>query len=284
MSQSSWHFGGDLKFRDSACVNLAQYKTQVLLENGEGIFNYRGVELKKAHILPHHKAELNILDPYRREFVENYSEVKRHRFFHHLNSSQALCINLFLPLISEGKLNLFTEYLNLSTHDVLHSQFEKESPIENATRKTSFDFYLQLADSSEVFVEVKYTEDGFGQAVSDAAHCDKFTETYLPLVKKSQFLKASCRDKAVFFRHYQVLRNFVHISPTSLVVFLFPSGNSAVSEEAIYARDHFLTDEGRDRLKIVHLEDFIETLEARCLGGNLDSYYTEMRRKYILSH
>jgi hypothetical protein len=41
----------------------------------------------------------------------------------------------------------------------------------------------------------------------------------------------------------------VHVSGTDFVVLFFPSANTKVAEEAAYARDQLLTDEGRTRLR-----------------------------------
>ena len=82
-------------------------------------------------------------------------------------------------------------------------------------------------------------------------------------------------------KYYQVLRNLVHVSKNDYVVLLFPSGNKKVLDEALFARDHLLTDAGRARLKIVLLEEFTESLEEKCVGSKLDGYYQDFRKKYL---
>jgi hypothetical protein len=68
-------------------------------------------------------------------------------------------------------------------------KFKKESDIEMAARKTSFDFYIQTVSALQIFVEVKYTEVGLGKAKNDKEHQDKFRDTYVPQLNKSTFLK-----------------------------------------------------------------------------------------------
>ena len=85
----------------------------------------------------------------------------------------------------------------------------------------------------------------------------------------------------MFLNYYQILRNLVHISNTDYVVLLFPSANTAVAEESVYARDHFLTDAGRERLKIVFLDEIVSFLEGECVDGSLAGYYQEFRSKYL---
>jgi hypothetical protein len=159
--------------------------------------------------------------------------------------------------------------------------FEKESDIEVATRRTSFDFYIRLAAARSVFVEVKYTKDGIALAKNDDEHRDKFHKTYLPLVENSLFLARECQEETLFLGHYQILRNLVHISDTDHVVLLFPSANTVVAEEAVYARDHLLTDAGRTRLSLVFLDEFVLFLEDQCARGPLDGYYQSFRAKYL---
>jgi hypothetical protein len=272
-----------MKFRDLACEHLAQYKIESLGIEEDGIFHYRGRKVPKGHILPYAQREKNILEQYReRYFASEHANITFHQYFHHLNSSQALCINLFYPLIAENRLDHFMAYLELPTGPKLLPVFEKDSDLEVAARRTSFDFYVKQGEARRVYVEVKYTEDGFGKAKNDDEHRKKFTNTYLPLVRqKSAFLIPECQECEVFLNHYQVLRNLVHVSEDDYVVLLFPRGNKKVLDEAIYARDNLLTDKGRERLKIVLLDDFVTFLEDECDGSNLDGYYRDFRRKYL---
>ena len=61
------------------------------------------------HILPKEKKDLNIIEGIRNDFWPylNKTDIKLHQYFHHLNSSQALCFNLFFPLIKNEE-NLLT--------------------------------------------------------------------------------------------------------------------------------------------------------------------------------
>lgn len=274
--------GEDVSFHNLVCEHLAQYKLDVLGVKEDGFFHYRGRDIPKSHILPIKHRDTNILERYRAQFWSSkYANIKLHRFFHHLNSSQALCINLFYPLIAENALGFFLQFLGIEPKVDLRALFEKESDIEVAARRTSFDFHIQLSMTSNVFIEVKYTEAGFGQAKNDDEHRGKFHKTYLPLVKKSLFLMRGCQEEAFFLTHYQVLRNLVHISHNDYVVLLFPSANTVVAKEAVYARDEFLTDAGRTMLRIVFLDEIVLFLEDQCAGGPLDGYYQVFRKKYL---
>lgn len=268
-----------MNFRDIACSHLANYKVNRLGVKENGEFHYRGEILKKAHILPHKHLKLNILEEFRDRFFDSeYARIKLHKYFHHLNSSQALCINLFYPLITENKLELATTFLGLTPATNFEACFEKESDVESADRRTSFDFHTHYSKTQELFVEVKYTEEGFGKAKFDDAHRAKFKNTYLPLVKQSHFLTDTCRDEDFFLSHYQVLRNLVHISETRQVALLFPAANTVVNKEAEEACNEMLTDAGKSKCKRVFLEELVAFLGT---DGLLKDYYYEFREKYL---
>lgn len=277
------HLGIDINFRNVVYDHLSQYKVNVLGIKESGTFHYRGNDILKAHILPIRHREKNLLEKYRNHFFSSdYSQINYHQFFHHLNSSQALCINLFYPLIAENSLDLFIDYLGITSGSTVYSVFEKESEIENTTRRTSFDFYVQLDGTTNIFVEVKYTEDGFGKAKLDEHHREKFRATYLPLlVEKSEFFTPQCQEEELFLNNYQLLRNLVHISNTDLVVLLSPSANTAVLKESRYAMEHFLTPKGRERLYIVYLDELVSFLETEGARKSFGSYYQEFRIKYL---
>jgi Restriction Endonuclease associating with ARP len=276
-----------MNFCRSICQHLAKYKTDALGVQAPGLFLYRGRWVEKAHILPvsdgQRRGELNIL-PYRNVpfFARGYSRIKYHQYFHHLNSSQALCLNLFYPLMEEDQLNLVTAFLGIEAPTPLVATFEKQSEIEQAERRTNFDFHLGWPRANNIFFEVKYSEDGFGKANSDAEHTRKFQEMYSHLVNRaSGFLSTSCREEAFFLAHYQILRNLVHLNRDSYVVFLFPWANSKVRQQASDAVKQALTDAGRERVRLVYLEDFTAFLDARCEGTPLADYLMGFRRKYL---
>src|SRR5450759_384591 len=156
--------------------HLSTYKRDTLSVPEHGQFFGR----EYPHILPPTHQRLNILPRYRDHFYASpHSKIKFHLFFHHLNSSQALCINLFYPLIAEHQLPLITSYLGIKTNSYPAPKFEKISGIENGKRRTNFDFHLRYPEGDEIFFEVKYTERQFGKASNDTEHQEKFARTYL---------------------------------------------------------------------------------------------------------
>jgi hypothetical protein len=271
-----------MSFRDQVCAHLSEYRKGPLGIVEEGTFLHRGVAHRKGHILPTGSERKNLLAPYGELFLASeHGSIKLHQYFHHLNSSQGLCINLFYPLLKEGAQALLVRSLGSDMSLPVTGAFESESQLENAARRTSFDFHLRNPEGRDLFVEVKYTEDGFGGATADAEHLEKFRQTYAPLLESSKFLVPQCNEAAFFLEHYQILRNLVHIGEKSEVVFLFPRANERVAGEAANAREAFLSEGGRERMRIVFLEDLIAELIVGCAGMELEAYYEEFRRKYL---
>jgi hypothetical protein len=271
-----------MSFRDQACAHLSGYRKGTLGIAEEGLFAHRGEDLPMGHILPLHSRWRNLIPPYDELFrASGHGSTKPHKFFHHLNSSQALCFNLFFPLLHEKAEALLVRSLGSDMGLPVTACFEKPSPLEQAARLTSFDFHLANEAGRQLFVEVKYTEDGFGAAKDDDEHRDKFHATYAPMLEGSAYLAKECNEPGFFLDNYQVLRNLVHITPDSEVVFLFPRANEKVAGQAAHARETFLTEAGRERMRIVFLEGMVEGLIEACRGTALDGYYESFRRKFL---
>lgn len=271
-----------MTFRDRACAHLSGYRQSHLGIEEQGVFLYRGREHRKGHILPRGSERRNLLEPYGTSFfLSGHGTTKLHRFFHHLNSSQGLCFNLFFPLLVEGEFALLMRSLRSTIHPPVKATFEAESELEVAVRRTSFDFHIRNAGGREVFVEVKYTEDGFGAATDDEEHRNKFRDTYAPLLDKTEYLTDECKDPAFFLKNYQILRNLVHITPQSEVRFLFPRANMKVTMQAENAKEKFLSESGRNKFRIIYLEDLVSDLIDACRGAKLDGYYESFEQKYL---
>ena len=95
------------------------------------------------HILPEELYKLNILETIRDEFWD-YFETRQgpnlHKDFHHLNSSQAMCFNLFFPLFNDKSFqNVFlSEILGCDDTGIVKQDFEVVIEEEEGT---NFDFF-----------------------------------------------------------------------------------------------------------------------------------------------
>jgi hypothetical protein len=273
--------------------HLSRYRRSVLRLRRPGIYAHGNRSLEKEHIIPSPKTnqKLNLLPTCRPDDIDELP-FSLHKYFHHLNSSQALCINLFSPLATRSRLSIIDDALGLrrTRRQELIGTFEKQSEREEVRgdqRRTSFDFHLTSPDGPQVFFEVKYTEDGFGKATQDNSHVDKVRTVYRPLVDRSSFLSDNAKRPngpfiEFFLGHYQVMRNLIHVDADSHVVFVFPSWNKKVADQAEAARQSFLTPRGRERVHIVHLEDLIDHIEREAADDPaLRDHYAEFRRKYL---
>lgn len=272
-------------FRERILAHLSWYKTHVLGIEEHGIFHYKGREIPEPHILPKDRERLNILECCRDSFFSSsLSNIPLHMYFHHLNSSQALCINLFYPLISEKALGLIADYAGIRHCEILAGEFEVQSDKERAARKTSFDFVFRYNEAEKVLFEVKYTEDGFGKASSsDVDYEKKYHDVYLPLLQASEFLVEDCKTMDFFLENYQLLRNLVHITSDTQVVLLFTRANPLVLRKAQVAHAEYLTDEGRERSSLVFLEELIPHLRQNAPSEALHKHFAEFERKYLPS-
>jgi hypothetical protein len=298
----------ELNYGIATREQLEQYNRLNLNAEAPGVFTGRdGRVHDKWHVLAKDSWRKNFLDSCKQFVVDRKGnrlsvrvgdrelpEISLHRYFHHLNSSQALCLNLFLPLIHEGKVNWFLEHRKIpfSSGD-LHARFEEESPWEDdkkggPKRKTSFDFYVEWAEQSSsqhVFVEVKYSEQRFGGAKDDKAHQAKFSEVYESLLARSHefFSKDHAIDCSEFLCNYQILRNLVHIRENSHVVFLVPKGNRGVVEPVKRAMEKYLSSAGQERCHLVFLEDFLDDLLIRTKGTVLETHFRAFEDRYFPS-
>lgn len=87
-------------YKDRLLLHLATYRREVLGVAEAGSFRFRGRDVLVEHVLPETVDRwLNIPEASRstvRSAVSKYG-VKLHRYFHHLNSSQAFALSLFVP-------------------------------------------------------------------------------------------------------------------------------------------------------------------------------------------
>jgi hypothetical protein len=248
-----------------------------------GNFRYRGRDFLEEHILPKQYEKYNIIHHYRDDFFNSStSNIHLHKYFHHLNSSQALCINLFFPLLLDNELNLILDQIGIPHNTITRAYFEKESDLETgAGRKTNFDFYLQLADQTQVYFEIKYSEYEFGKAKSDDEHKNKFINTYQPLLKNNRFIKHEYNEMNIFLDSYQIMRNLVHINDTSFVVFVYPEANRKIHQQSQIAYNHMLTDKGKSKFRILLLEKTVDDILRRVHSNRLQNHFKEFKVKYL---
>ncbi len=81
-------------FSEKLIQHLTSYKEKTLRVTKHGLYKKKEYE----HILTEIDLDLNYLPSIRTDAILSLADVKKHVYFDHLNSSQAACFNLFVPL------------------------------------------------------------------------------------------------------------------------------------------------------------------------------------------
>lgn len=261
--------------------HLAEYKRARLGIEEDGIFVHKGKEIRYGHILPKHLCWLNILEPIRtevREYLAQRPQIKPHRFFHHLNSSQAFALNLFFPYFEQDASEVLLRAMSLERGV---SSWQPEHIVDNV-EGTNVDVMWQSASGRTTFCEVKLTEQEFGVAKNDGRHCRKLEKIYRPVL--TGLCPEDCLEPEAFFRRYQLLRNvwLAAREPSATVVFLLPRANSALWSELGPFIDKLEPRLAR-RVRAVAIEDVLGKLtSARRAPARLFWYAQLLKEKYAL--
>ncbi len=162
---------------DRVKSHLTEYRrTQLGLEQAG---SWRGKPY--GHILPKELHCLNLIETVRAEVCQylQASKIRLDRHFHHLNSSQAACINLFWPLLNCADSDILVTSLGIGPGDIARWEFAK---VTDWNEKTNYDLYLELNSGAKTYIEFKYTEKEFGRAKDDfvlRTHLHLYRRKYL---------------------------------------------------------------------------------------------------------
>lgn len=267
-------------FQDRTKSRLTTYKAGVLGVTENGV--WRRNQKPYSHILPSSYRQLNILPVIREAFWRWFQGqgIKLHSDFHHLNSSQALCFNLFFPLLldDERHLDVVGEALGIAPDFSPGARFEFQP---HEVEGTSFDFAIPRASGGHIYFEIKYTESRFGAASADERHLKKFKEIYGPRVA-GRFEDPYCRAEG-FLANYQVVRNIWHLNETAddLVVFLYPRENKFLRQQEGILRG-CATQPYKNRVRVMYLEDLVSYVRGRVIRHSLQSSaIREFEAKYF---
>jgi hypothetical protein len=248
--------------------HLAAYKAEKLGIAENGLWKRNGEAY--PHILPEAQQWQNILPSYYHDTIVKDLKDKNvtlHGDFHHLNSSQALCFNLFYPLVLENQYSLISDKIRCN------ADFEFEY-VENAAEGTNFDLFIHDTHT-KYYVEVKYTEDKFGGAPDDERHREKYLDVYKP--KLEQFPKLT-RD--IFFQNYQLFRNMLHCS-TGNVFFVVPAIRVDLIHTVNWALKTYCTEEQKAKIHIIIIEDMVNAVLKGTTNERLIDHYQKFAEKYF---
>jgi hypothetical protein len=272
-------------YRKNLLRHLVRYKEQILNIRASGTWSRKGKETDVGHILPKPLAKENLAGPLRDAcwaYVHGPAQgIKLHRFFHHLNSSQAMCFNLFYPFVAEQDkaMPILLETLGLPPTTVSPA-FER---VLDRRENTNFDFSLETTKGPFAFFEVKLSEDGFGEA--DAKQPDKYAWKLREFHQESlsRYIDGSWLELHAFMLRYQVLRNISYTCkfPQSTLFFVAPRANEKLRDSLAEIPDicrNGLT----NRVRVLYLEDLIVKLEQASAGDRtLSTHWQHFRQKYL---
>jgi hypothetical protein len=244
--------------------HLSNYKTENLGITKNGTWRKKPY----PHILPPELYQLNILGTIKKKFWEYYNfdnqdlKSTRHINFHHLNSSQAMCFNLFFPFVMENYryLPILLDTLQLPQHEVTEASFEKIVDIEEGT---NFDFFIKYKNGTQILFETKLSETTFGTAKKDVNHLNKYELIYKQRIKNS--ISNKYQQPQHFFNHYQLIRNLSYLGQDNrnTLFFIYPIENRSLDKNLMGNLSDILNGKYADRVIVGHLENLVNALLSR---------------------
>lgn len=272
-----------MSYKDLLLSHLAKYRRDELKVAEPGLFKYRGRDVPVEHVLPKDQPWLGI-PPEARDTVRQYVEargIRLHQYFHHLNSSQAFALSLFVPFFEGGHESSTALLRAFGIDGQLVSWAAEEVPDQK--EGTNLDAAWSTSAGRKYLCEVKLTEAEFGVAANDVAHQEKLANTYEPVLR--DHIHSSRLTASVFFQSYQILRNLWHAAklPNSYVVFLYPRQHEVLTHLLAPVLDD-ITSDLRGRVLVVHSEDVLGRLaQDESCPLALRSYASRLSRKYLLA-
>ena len=267
-----------MNFRKKTIKRLEIYKAITFPDLEDGLWKKNNQSY--PHILPENNKFDNLLPTYRNRLIAylNEQQIKLHPDFHHLNSSQAMCLNFFFPLYQEQTLELITDSLGLANETVNYDTvcFETDGlEAKYGRQPTSFDFFFETTSGKRLYFEIKYTEDEFGKAEINS---DKFDNVY------SKFLKPinnSFHSSQLFFDNYQILRNLIHIDDNSFVVFIYPESNDGIRKGVNRVKADFLVSKYHDHFFTATWNDLFDSVLTSTTNANIKTQLVDFKNKYL---
>lgn len=251
-------------YKEEVLKRLTETKTKTKIKpwKQNGIWKRNGKCTEKAHILPlngnPNKARYRAdaikqclcfdCKPY---FPNNF--VGLHQYAHHLNSSQLLCLMFFSKLIdnknhaTQKLVDFMEKAFNIAITTEAYCLFEyKEKNINRYMfdifgvkeyEGTSFDFHIK-DKNMEVFFEIKFTENGFGNAKKDTnGRHECKAKKYVELLPESLKRITTTDD---ILNYYQLFRNIIRANDKSkYVIFITDNNNPSTNKEISTFKNKF---------------------------------------------
>jgi hypothetical protein len=273
-----------MNYSDKTKKHLSAYKLKKFPGMADGI--WKNNHKTYPHILPEVDRFQNLLPTYKGELIQYLGDkkIKLHSDFHHLNSSQVMCLNFFFPFYKENALEVIANSLGIKDELINYSTvcFEKDG-LEaelGSNRPTSFDFYFETESGKKIFFEIKYTEGEFGKDSQKSLEKKKVKfEKYYSNSLKS--LNDLYHNSETFSNDYQILRNLIHIDDNSYIVFIYPQNNEGIKLGAKKVKTDFLISSYHNHFLEIYWEDLIEFTSTSVKEENIQKQLIDFSEKYI---
>ena len=258
---------------------MSDYKVKYFPGLSNGLWRNK----QYPHILPFKNKYDNLLKTYKSKLIEYLIDknIKLHICFHHLNSSQAMCLNFFYPLVKEKELGLIIEFLGFKNEIVNYDSvcFEKDG-LEKVynSRPTSFDFYFETNSYKKFYFEIKYSESEFGKAKINPEKINKFKTVYQKYLAP---LRAKYHNEKEFFDNYQILRNIIHIKEDSYVVFIYPNNNKKVKMQAENVKNDMLILKYHNHFFPITWENLYSIILESVRSKDINKQFSDFKEKYF---
>ncbi len=217
-------------------------------------------------------------------YLASQPEVTLHRYFHHLNSSQAMCLNLLAPALFHSSIwarlgSQIDAGIDLTQES---AAFEK---VLDPSEGTNFDCYCRRRGAGVVYFEFKLAEEAYGSAVRDLRHLAKLQHIYRPRLKGR--VPDLVLEPEWFFRHYQLLRNLSYVADSrDRLVLVLPRAHTSLMMQV----DRFLNTIGptlRGQVQVIAMEDLASALLDDPHERETGPEFVHLRAfidKYCLTH
>jgi restriction endonuclease-like protein len=271
-----------VNFQDTLKRHLIAYKLDKLNISDPGFFLYRGKNVQRDHILPIEHKFRNLFEeaePHARQLLrDRRNPLRLHRYFHHLNSSQAFAFNLFFPYFTGGP-DASSALLRALGQNATLVGFKPED-VPDPEEGSNIDMVWNTDDGIQTFCEVKLSESDFGKAADDPRHRTKLKNTYGVL---AEHLEPGRFDGPAFFDAYQFNRNVWHMirAKNNRLIFLLPRANAGLWG-LVHELGSGVVPHTRERISVMAIEDVIGELcgDSQC-PKHLREYANKLKQKYL---
>jgi hypothetical protein len=291
------------EWKRSRIRKLGKYKYEVLKIQENGIcYNDDGTPIldKKSgeplslpSVLPveineQYKWQNIIPSEYKSDIIQTIidKKIELHNDFHHLNSSQAFCFNLFFPILIED------EYKYIDNSEEITEKTYAFEHIINKKEKTCYDLFINNSKHGiKKGYEIKYTEFTPNERTEtqknkDAVKYSKdnykiaFEKYRMPEIRK-YFDKDIGMNE--FYSYYQIYRYIINTYEKDMLMFyVFPKDRPQWREIVEIKMSELRKDFDRKKINFIIVDDFIHKITDKYKTNNkIQLHYALFQKKYL---